>query len=131
MTGTYNFTVSNGTTVNGLDFTVGTDSIHPTNISVIGIKEYKNPSSSQFLSVFPNPYTNFATIVVTNPTASNLTLEVYNMLGEKVQTIENSLKQAGLYTYSFSAKSINLSSGMYFVKLTVGNKTNVIKIVEQ
>ena len=131
MTGTYNFTVSNGTTVNGLDFTVGTDSIHPTNISVIGIKEYKNSSSDQFLSVFPNPYTNIATIVVANPQASNLTLEVYNMLGEKVQTIENSIKQAGLYTYSFSAKSINLSSGMYFVKLTVGNKTNVIKIVEQ
>ncbi|MDX2171796.1 MAG: T9SS type A sorting domain-containing protein, partial [Bacteroidota bacterium] len=131
MTGTYDFTVSNGAVVSGLDFTVGTDSIHPNNQSVIGIKENSKSSSTEFMSAYPNPYSSAATIVVNNTQSQNVLLEVYNMLGEKVQTLENSHKQIGTYKYSFSAKNLNQSTGMYFVKLTVGNKTNVIKIVEQ
>ncbi len=128
--GTYNFSVSGGSIVNGLDFTVGTDSIHPNNTLAIGIKETKNNQQS-FLSVYPNPYTSFATVVLNIPNTTNVLLEVYNVLGQKVQTLDNSQKQTGNYKYSFSAKNLNLSTGMYFVKLTAGNITNVIKIIEQ
>ena len=130
MAGTYNFTVNNGTIVNGLDFTVGTDSIHPNSSAIIGIKENKK-TATQFMSAYPNPYNSFATIVVNNPETSSVLLEVYNTLGQKVQTLENSQKQAGTHKYTFSAKNLNLGGGMYFVKLTVGNKTNVIKLIEQ
>ena len=82
------------------------------------------------MSAYPNPYSDFATIVVNNPETSTVILEVYNTLGEKVQTLNNSQKQAGTYKYTFSAKNLNLSGGMYFVKLTVGNKTNVLKLIE-
>jgi hypothetical protein len=130
MAGTYSFSVIGGNTVNGLDYTVGTDSIHPINSSILGITEVKNNAGS-FLNAYPNPYTSFATIVLNLPESANVSLEVYNMLGEKVQTLDNSKKQAGNYKYNFSARSLNFSSGMYFVKLTAGNKTNVLKIVEQ
>ena len=129
MTGTYNFTVSNGTVINGLDFTVGTDSIHPYNSLTIGVKENNKPLS-ELLSAYPNPYSSFATIVVTIPESAKVLLEVYNMLGEKIQTIDNNQKQAGVYKYNFSAKNLNKSAGMYFVKLAVGNKTSVIKLIE-
>jgi hypothetical protein len=128
--GTYNFTVANGTVINGLDFTVGTDSIHPNSSAIIGIKENKK-TVNQFMSAYPNPYSSFATIVVNNPGTSTILLEVYNTLGEKVQTLDNSQKQPGTYKYTFSAKNLNQPAGMYFVKLTVGNKTNVLKLIEQ
>jgi hypothetical protein len=131
MAGTYNFSVLGGNTVNGLDFTVGTDSIHPINIGVLGIKNNKNTNTASLINAYPNPYTSFATIVLNLPESANVLLEVYNMLGEKVQTLDNSHKQAGNYKYNFSARSLNYSSGMYFVKLTAGNKNNVLKIVEQ
>ncbi len=129
MAGTYNFTVTNGTVVNGLDFTAGTDSIHPNSSAIIGIKENKK-ATTQYMNAYPNPYSTFATIVVNNPETSTVVLEVYNTLGQKVQILDNSQKQAGIYKYTFSAKSLNLSSGMYFVKLTTGNKTNVLKLIE-
>ncbi len=128
--GTYTFSVNGGSIVTGLDFTVGTDSIHPINTLAIGIKENKI-SQQSLLNVYPNPYQNSTNIIVNVPNTANVLLEVYNMLGEKIQTIDNSQKQLGTYIYDFSAKNLNYSSGMYFVKLTTGKTTNVIKIIEQ
>ncbi len=129
MTGTYSFNVSGTSSVTGLDYTVGTDSIHPFS-SVIGVKEIKN-SQGGFMTAYPNPYTLNSTIVLNLPQSDDIKLEVYNVLGAKVQTLDSGAKQAGTYTYSFSAKKLNYSAGIYFVKLSVGNKTDVIKIVEQ
>lgn len=128
MAGTYTFNVSGTTTVTGLDFTVGTDSIHPDNIT--SVREIRN-SKGGSLSAYPNPYTLNSTIVLTMPEADDMKLEVYNLLGAKVATLDKGPKQAGTYTYNFSAKKLNYSSGIYFVKLTVGNKTDVLKIVEE
>ncbi len=127
--GTYNFNVSGGTVINGLNFTAGTDSIHPTNATV-GIKELKR-STTGFMTAYPNPYTTAATIAVNLPSSAKILLEVYDVLGKKIQTLDNSEKQQGVHKYNFSAKSLNYSSGMYFVKLTIGNTTDVLKIVEQ
>ncbi len=129
MTGTYSFNVSGTSSVTGLDFTVGTDSIHPFNFA-ISVKELKN-SQGGFMTAYPNPYTLNSTIVLNLPQSDDITLEVYNVLGAKIQTLDSGAKQAGTHTYSFSAKKLNYSAGVYFVKLTVGNKTDVIKIIEQ
>jgi len=129
MTGTYTFAVSGTSSVTGLDFTVGTDSIHPDNLS-IGIKELKN-SAGGFISAYPNPYSSEATIVVHLPYEENITMEVYNLLGEKIKVLDKGTKQSGTYTYNFSAKKLDRGAGIYFVKLTVGNKTDVIKLIEE
>jgi len=129
MTGTYSFNVSGTASVTGLDFTVGTDSIHPFNFA-INVKELKN-SEGGFMTAYPNPYTLNSNIVLNLPQSDDIKLEVYNVLGAKIQTLDSGTKQAGTHTYSFSAKKLNYSTGIYFVKLTVGNKTDVIKIVEQ
>jgi hypothetical protein len=129
MAGTYTFNVLGTSSVSGLDFKVGTDSIHPDNLS-IGIKELRN-SKGGSLSAYPNPYSLNSTIVLTMPQDDNITLEVYNILGAKVATLDKGSKQAGTYSYNFSAKKLNFSAGVYFVKLTVGNKTDAIKIVEE
>ncbi|MBK6521856.1 MAG: T9SS type A sorting domain-containing protein [Sphingobacteriaceae bacterium] len=60
-----------------------------------------------------------------------MTLEVYNLLGEKISVLDKGLKQQGTYAYTFSAKKLNYSSGIYFVKLTIGNKTDVIKLIQE
>jgi hypothetical protein len=129
MAGTYTFNVSGTSSVSGLDFTVGTDSIHPDNLS-IGIKELKN-SAGGFISAYPNPYSSEATIVVSLPYEENITMEVYNLLGEKIKVLDKGTKQSGIYTYNFSAKKLDRGAGIYFVKLTVGNKTDVIKLIEE
>lgn len=128
MTGTYSFNVSGTSSVSGMDYTAGTDSIHPVNLA-IGIKELKN-SAGGFMSAYPNPYSSNTSITLNLPQPDNIILEVYNILGEKIQVLDRGNKSAGNYIYNFSAKKLDRSSGIYFVKLTVGNKTDVVKIIE-
>lgn len=131
MAGTYSFVVSNNSTIGGLDFIVGKDSIHPVN-SVIGIKEFsKNNSSSVALSAFPNPYQTHATIQVELKEDAKIELGVFNILGEKVAELENTKVLKGNHFYQFSAKSRGLSSGIYFVKLKANDQTRTLKIIEQ
>ena len=56
--------------------------------------------------------------------------EVYNVLGEKIQTIVNAELSAGNYIYNFGAKQLGYTSGIYFVKISINNQVSVLKIVE-
>lgn len=128
MAGTYSFTIAGGTVVNSLDYTVGSYSIHP-NSSILGVKEVV--ASGDLIQAYPNPYSSVTTINVNLKESNTVLLEVYNVLGEKVQVLDNSNKQPGNYYYNFSAKNLGFTSGMYFVKLSSGNKTTLVKIIEQ
>ncbi|MFO0358031.1 MAG: T9SS type A sorting domain-containing protein [Sphingobacteriaceae bacterium] len=130
MTGTYSFVVSNNNIVNGLDFKVGKDSIHPIN-SVIGIKEFSRTNDSKVsMSAFPNPYNSAVNIQVNLADDADVVLEIYNLLGDKIQTLENTRKQAGNHYYSFSAKGLNAAPGVYIVKLQAGKSLRVLKVIE-
>jgi hypothetical protein len=131
MTGTYSFVVSNNNIVNGLDFTVGKDSIHPIS-SVIGIREISRTNDSKVsMSAFPNPYSKSVNVEVSLANDADVVLEVYNLLGDKIQTLEHARKQAGNHYYTFSAKSLNAAPGVYLIKLNAGNTSRVLKVIEQ
>ena len=129
MAGTYcNIIVISGTIIDGLDYTVGTDSIHP-NSGFVGIKEqYKRDN---LVGAYPNPYSSNTLIKINLAEKCDVLLEVYNLLGEKIKTLDNSQKNSGSYSYNFNAKSLNLPSGIYVVKLSAGAKTSILKIIEQ
>ncbi len=129
MDSTYEFTIAGGTLVNCLNFTSGKDSIHPTCIGTLSVHEQFK--INDLLDVFPNPYASSTTIKMNITEKCDVLLEVYNLLGEKIQTLEKCPKQPGIYSYNFNAKSLNYSSGVYFIKLSAGNKTSILKIIEQ
>jgi len=71
---------------------------------------------------FPNPFNPSTTISFTLPTASDVKLEVYNMLGQRVATlINNQAYNSGLHIVNFDAS--NLASGVYFYRLQAGSFT--------
>ncbi|NOX17842.1 MAG: choice-of-anchor D domain-containing protein [Chlorobi bacterium] len=55
----------------------------------------------------------------------NVTLKVYNSLGEEVATLVNKQQSPGKYSVEFNGA--NLASGMYIYRLTVGNKFTATK----
>jgi M6 family metalloprotease-like protein len=69
---------------------------------------------------FPNPFTSETTINLA--TTQDAKIEVYNANGI---LIEQAIA-AGSFTFGQ-----NLSSGMYFVKITTGNKTETLKLVKE
>jgi len=54
-----------------------------------------------------------------------VTLKVYDMLGRRIQTLVNGFQEADTYSIQFDAN--NLSSGVYFYTLKVGDDLVGIK----
>ena len=61
------------------------------------------------------------------PEASNVSLKIYDVLGNEVSNIVNGQLDAGQYEYNFNAE--NLSSGIYFYTLQAGNFTQTRKMI--
>ena len=66
---------------------------------------------------YPNPFNPTTKIEYSIPKSSLITLKVYDILGKEVATLVNEEKPAGNYSIQFIAE--NLSSGIYFYKLSV------------
>ena len=74
---------------------------------------------------YPNPFNPTTTISFSVPKSGDVTLTVYNMLGQKVRTLVSEKLNAGTYRYKFDAS--NLSSGVYIYQINVGNSFNQSK----
>jgi hypothetical protein len=91
---------------------VNTTGITPDNNSVV-----KGYSLSQN---YPNPFNPSTTINYNLPFDSKVTLEVYNIKGERISQLVNKEQSAGYYSIDFG--SSKLSSGVYFYKITAVDK---------
>ena len=85
------------------------------------------PVAYQLEQNYPNPFNPTTVINFTIPKAGNVTLKVYNALGQEVATLVNEYKNASNYQVSFDAS--NLSSGIYFYTLTTDNFTQSKKMM--
>ncbi|MDZ7681901.1 MAG: T9SS type A sorting domain-containing protein [Fodinibius sp.] len=75
---------------------------------------------------YPNPFNPATTIRYQVASQADITVEVYNILGQKVRTLVDQQQTPGSYTVRFDGS--NLSSGMYFIQLKAGNKTDIQKM---
>jgi hypothetical protein len=76
---------------------------------------------------YPNPFNPSTQIVFGLPNSTRVTLEVYNLLGQKVATLLDEMREPGSYTVSFDGKG--MSSGVYFYRLTAGNQVTSKKMM--
>ena len=75
---------------------------------------------------YPNPFNPVTVINYQLAADSDVRLVVYDLLGREVASLVNEKKAAGFYTVSFNAT--NISTGVYFYKLTAGNFTEIKKM---
>lgn len=64
---------------------------------------------------YPNPFNPVTKIKYQLPRAASVKIEIYNALGDRVETITDQWHEAGYYTHSFNGG--NLASGIYFLTL--------------
>lgn len=75
---------------------------------------------------YPNPVATTSNITFAVKESGNVTIKVYNEMGNEIATLVNSDYNVGNYSTSFDATT--LPAGAYLLKLTNGTNFNVVKI---
>ncbi len=97
---------------------------------VTGIEQLQQTAATgeMLLQNFPDPFT-LTTIISYNLFQNdNVTLKVYNQLGNQVEVLVNEYQEAGLYKVSFNAQ--DLPDGLYYYCLSAGNIVQTKKMVK-
>ncbi len=85
------------------------------------------PKQFQLNQNYPNPFNPTTVINFTIPKAGNVTLKVYNSLGQEVATLVNGYKSAQNYSVNFDASK--LASGVYIYQIRFDNQSLTKKMV--
>ncbi|MDR3665258.1 MAG: T9SS type A sorting domain-containing protein [Ignavibacteriaceae bacterium] len=84
------------------------------------------PKNFELSQNYPNPFNPSTRIDYSLPFDSKVTLDVYNITGERIGQVVNQEQSAGYYTVNFSSSALNRSvaSGVYIYKINaVDNAT--------
>jgi len=85
------------------------------------------PDEFQLFQNYPNPFNPTTTISYQIHELSYVTLKVYGALGNELLTLVNEEKSSGNYAINFDGS--NLTSGIYFYRLSSGSLTDVKKML--
>jgi trimeric autotransporter adhesin len=73
------------------------------------------PSEFHVFQNYPNPFNPSTTIRFALPARSGVTLDIYNVLGQKIKTLLDEVRESGVHSIVWAADS---PSGIYFYKIT-------------
>lgn len=73
------------------------------------------PTSFALNQNYPNPFNPLTTITYSVPKTSNISLKIYNINGQLIETLFDGTQNAGNYIYTFDGSK--LASGVYFYRL--------------
>ena len=90
------------------------------------------PREFELLPNYPNPFNPSTSFAVALPTASHVTLEIYNLLGQRVVKLFDGPAQAGYLDLTWDGRDSrgrSVGSGVYFYKVEAEDFRQVRKMV--
>jgi len=90
-------------------------------LSTVLPKEYKLKQN------VPNPFNPVTDIRFSLPEACNVRLEIFNIIGQRIETMINDRLEAGHHSCSWDAS--NYASGIYFTRLRAGKFIDTKKMI--
>ncbi len=125
-----------GTTISSLTgaltFSYGTWKIEvrsADDFGTVGVDEVviEQPLTFNLAPVYPNPFNPSTTINFSIPWTGEVKLVVFNMMGQRIETLINDQMQAGRHDIVWNGE--NVASGTYFLRLTSNRQQHVQKMV--
>ena len=90
------------------------------------------PSQYRLAQNYPNPFNQGTVIEVDLPVKGELTLDVYNILGQRIATVFKGALAEGFYRFDFNGldeRGEPLASGVYFYRVSIGSRSETRKMV--
>jgi len=84
-------------------------------------------ASFNLSDAYPNPFNPVTTMTLTMPVSGEMTVEVYNLLGQVVATLASGYMEASTYTLTWDAS--NASSVVYFIQADAAGFTKTQKLM--
>ncbi|NIR49004.1 T9SS type A sorting domain-containing protein, partial [candidate division KSB1 bacterium] len=97
-------------------------------------KQDQIPQKFQLLQNFPNPFNPTTTIKYQLPKTTNVRLEIYNILGQRIKTLVDAQQPADYYTIQWDGRNnhgVQVGSGLYIYRLiaeAVDGSENFVKV---
>ena len=91
------------------------------------IAQSETPIKNKLLPNYPNPFNPTTTIKYRVGSTSDVSINVYNVLGKRIRTLVDKQQQPGVYTEQFNGS--NLASGLYFIRIKAGQYNQVQKMM--
>ncbi len=88
------------------------------------------PDAFELGQNFPNPFNSNTTISVKLPVDSEIQIEIFNMLGQKVKILTHGRYPKGVHTFSWNGTDSNnqiVPTGIYFYRMTAGREILLTK----
>ena len=86
------------------------------------------PKSYALYQNYPNPFNPNTTIEFDLPKTAEVTLKIFNILGEEVATLVSDRLSAGSYSYEWT-RTGGIASGVYLYRLQAGDYVETRKMV--
>ncbi|MBK9097732.1 MAG: T9SS type A sorting domain-containing protein [bacterium] len=95
---------------------------------IVGVEdEISSPTEFLLLQNYPNPFNPSTIISYQLPVSSDVTLKVYDVLGNEIATLVDEYKPSSRYEVEFDA--VSLPSGVYFYQLRAGDFIQTRKMI--
>jgi len=95
-----------------------------------GINNSSNPltpNEYMLYQSYPNPFNPSTKIKYTLPKAEKVKIEVFNLLGQRIETLINKQRPSGSHEVEFTSK--DLPSGVYLYRIEAGEYQEVKKMI--
>ena len=105
--------------------------VAPVTITGIG-DETSLPTEFALRQNYPNPFNPSTTINYSLPTASNVKIVVYNILGNEIATLVNGQQAAGYHNVEWSGRNDSgnlVSTGVYFYRINADDFIAIRKMI--
>ena len=117
-----------------LKFKILSNGVHYWNDSIVftptagGVEDIQAIPTEYVLNQnFPNPFNPVTTIKYQIPHRSNVSLKIYDIIGNEIAELVNEEQEVGYYNAEFNAAK--LSSGVYFYRLQAGDFVQTRKMI--